>query len=76
MSIEQFGTLLLTLALVTVVIERVVEVYVAKRYNPEKVRARCPLARAEAKFAKAEQELSGERERRHGSSRAFICRHA
>ena len=68
-SIEQIGTLLLTLALVAVVIERAVEVYVAKRYDPEKVFARRPLVRAEAKLAKAEQELSVERERRYGSSR-------
>lgn len=68
-SFEQIGTLLLTLALVAIVIERAVEVYVAKRYDPEKVRARRPLTRAEVKLTKVEQELSEERERRHGSSR-------
>ncbi len=69
-SFGQIGTLLLTVALVAIVIERSVEVYVAKRYDPEKVRVRRPLTRAEAKLAKAEQTLSEERERRHGSSRA------
>ena len=69
-SIEQVFTLLLSLALVALVIERAVEVYVAKRYDPEKLRVRRPLARAEAKLAKAERELSDERERRHGSTRA------
>ena len=69
-SFAQIGTLLLTVALVAIVIERAVEVYVAKRYDPEKVRVRRPLTRAEAKLAKAEQALSEERERRHGSSRA------
>ena len=70
MSFAQIGTLLLTLALVAIVIERAVEVYVAKRYDPEKQRVRRPLMRAEAKLAKAEQALTEERERRHGSSRA------
>ena len=69
-SLAEIGTLLLTLALVAVVIERAVEVYVAKRYDPEKLRVRRPLTRAEARLAKAEQALSAERERRHGSSRA------
>ena len=69
-SFAQIGTLLLTLALVAIVIERAVEVYVAKRYDPEKLRVRRPLTRAEAKLAKAEQALAEERERRHGSSRA------
>ena len=69
-SFADIGTLLLTLALVAVVIERAVEVYVAKRYDPEKLRVRRPLTRAEARLAKAEQALSEERERRHGSSRA------
>lgn len=69
-SFAQIGTLLATLALVAIVIERAVEVYVAKRYDPEKVRVRRPLTRAEVKLTKAEQALSEERERRHGSSRA------
>ena len=34
-SFEQIGMLLLTVALVAVVIERAVEVYVSKRYDPE-----------------------------------------
>lgn len=72
-SFAQIGTLLLTLALVAVVIERAVEVYVAKRYDPEKQRIRRPLTRAEAKLAKAEEALTEERERRHGSSRAVTA---
>ena len=39
-SFEKIGTLLLTLILVALVIERAVEVYVAKRYDPEKLRRR------------------------------------
>ena len=69
-SFEQIGTLLLTVALVAVVIERAVEVYVSKRYDPEKIRVRRPLARAEATLAKMERALAEERERRQGSSRA------
>ena len=72
-SFAQIGTLLLTLALVAIVIERAVEVYVAKRYDPEKQRVRRPLTRAEAKLAKAEQALTEERERRQGSSRAVTA---
>ena len=68
-SLDEIGTLLLTLILVALVIERAVEVYVSKRYDPEKLRLRRPLTRAEAKLAKAEQALAEERERRHGSSR-------
>ena len=68
-SFAQIGALLLTLALVAVVIERAVEVYVAKRYDPEKAIARRPLKRAEVRLAKAEQALAVERERRQGSSR-------
>ena len=69
-TIDQIGTLLLTLALVAVVIERAVEVYVSKRYDPEKLRVTRPVARAEAKLVKAEKLLADERERRHGSTRA------
>ncbi|MYH59401.1 MAG: hypothetical protein F4145_15760 [Boseongicola sp. SB0675_bin_26] len=72
-SFAQIGTLLLTLALVAIVIERAVEVYVAKRYDPEKQRIRRPLTRAEARLAKAEDALTEERERRHGSSRAVTA---
>ena len=69
-SFDDIGTLLLTLILVaTVVIERAVEVYVSKRYDPEKLRLRRPLTRAEAKLSKAEKALDEERERRHGASR-------
>ena len=68
-SFEQIGTLLLTLILVALVIERAVEVYVAKRYDAEKLRLRRPLTRAEAKLVKAETTLAEERERRQGSSR-------
>ena len=68
-SLAQIGTLVATLALVAIVIERAVEVYVAKRYDSEKVRVRRPLTRAEIKLTKVEQVLSEERERRHGSSR-------
>ena len=63
-------TLLLTLILVALVIERAVEVYVSKRYDPEKLTLRRPLARAETKLVKAERALAEERERRHGSSRS------
>ena len=69
-TIDQLGALLLTLALVAVVIERAVEVYISKRYHPEKLRVTRPVARAEAKLAKAEKLLAEERERRHGSTRA------
>lgn len=69
-SFDEIGTLLLTLILVALVIERAVEVYVSKRYDPEKLRLRRPLTRAEAKLSKAEKALDEERERRHGSSRA------
>ena len=68
-SFEQIGTLVLTLILVALVIGRAVEVYVAKRYDPEKLRLRRPLARAEIKLAKAEKALAEERERRQGSTR-------
>lgn len=68
-SFEQIGTLLLTLILVALVIERAVEVYVSKRYDPEKLRLRRPLTRVEAKLVKAEKALAEERERRQGSSR-------
>ena len=68
-SFEQIGTLVLTLILVALVIERAVEVYVAKRYDAEKLRLRRPLTRAEVKLAKAEKALSEERERRQGSTR-------
>ena len=64
-SFEQIGTLFL----VALVIERAVEVYVSKRYDPEKLRLRRPLTRAEAKVVKAEKALAEERERRQGSSR-------
>ena len=68
-SFEQIGTLLLTLILVALVIERAVEVYVAKRYDAEKLRLRRPLTRAEARLVKAEKTLAEERERRQGTSR-------
>ena len=68
-SFEQIGTLVLTLILVALVIERAVEVYVSKRYDPENLRLRRPLTRAETKLANAEQALAEERERRQGSSR-------
>ena len=68
-SFEQIGTLVLTLILVALVIERAVEVYVAKRNDSEKLRLRRPLTRAEAKLAKAEKALAEERERRQGSTR-------
>ena len=68
-SLDEIGTLFLTLILVALVIERAVEVYVSKRYDPQKIGLRRPLTRAEAKLAKAEQTLVEERERRHGSSR-------
>ena len=69
-SFDEIGTLLLTLILVALVIERAVEVYVSKRYDPEKLRLQRPLTRTEAKLAKAEKALGEERELRHGSSRA------
>ena len=68
-SFENIATLFLTLILVALVIERAVEVYVSKRYDPEKLRLRRPLTRAEAKLVKAEKALTEERERRQGSSR-------
>ena len=68
-SFEQVGTLVLTLILVALVIERAVEVYVSKRFDAEKLRVRRPLTRAEAWLAKAEKALAEERERRQGSSR-------
>ena len=68
-SFEQIGTLFLTLILVALVIERAVEVYVSKRFDPEKLRVRRPLTRAEARLTKAEKALAEERERRQGSSR-------
>lgn len=68
-TIDQIGTLLLTFALVAVVIERAVEVYVSRRYDPEKLPINRRLARAQAKLAKAEKLLAEERERRHGSTR-------
>ena len=68
-TIDQIGALVLTLALVAVVIERAVEVFVSKSYDPEKLRVTRPVARAEAKLAKAEKLLAEERERRHGSTR-------
>lgn len=69
-SLQQIGTLLLTLGLVAIVIERAVEVYVSKRYDPEKARFRRPLTRAEAKLAKAEKLLADERERLYALSRS------
>ena len=69
-SFEQVGTLVLTLILVALVIERAVEVYVSKRFDAEKLRVRRPLTRAEATLAKAEKALTEERERRQGSTRA------
>ena len=69
-TIDQIGSLLLMLALVAVVIERAVEVYVSKRYDPEKLRVSRPVARAEVRLAKAEKLLADERERRLGSTRA------
>ena len=54
-SFDEIGTLLLALSLVALVIERAVEVYVSKRYDPEKLRLRRPLTRAEAKLSKAEK---------------------
>ena len=68
-TIDQIGALVLTLALVAVVIERAVEVFVSKSYDPEKLRVTRPVARADAKLAKAEKLLAEERERRHGSTR-------
>ena len=67
-SLENIGVLLLTLALVAIVIERAVEVYVARRYDAEKIRLNRPLVRAQANAAKAEKLLLEERERREGSS--------
>ena len=67
-SLENIGALLLTLAIVATVIERAVEVYVARRYDAEKIRLGRPLARAQANAAKAEKLLAEERERREGSS--------
>ncbi len=67
-SLENVGALLLTLAIVAVVIERAVEVYVARRYDAEKIRLARPLVRAQASLAKAEKLLAEERERREGSS--------
>ena len=69
-TIDQIGALLLTFALVAVIIERAVEVYVSKRYDPENLRLTRPVARAEARLARAERLLAEERERRHGSTRA------
>lgn len=69
-SFEQVGTLVLTLILVALVIERAVEVYVSKRFDAEKLRIRRPLTRAEATLTKAEKALAEERERRQGSTRA------
>ena len=69
-SFEQVGTLVLTLILVALVIERAVEVYVSKRFDAEKLRVRRPLTRAEATLTKAEKTLAEERERRQGSTRA------
>ena len=67
-SLENIAALLLALALVAIVIERAVEVYVARRYDAEKIRLSRPLVRAQANVAKAEKLLSEERERREGSS--------
>ena len=52
------------------IIERAVEVYVSKCYDPEKLRVRRPLTRAEAMVANAEKALTEERERLQGSFRA------
>ncbi len=68
-SFQLLGTVFVTLILVALVIERAVEVYVSKRYDPEKLRLRRPLTRAEAKVLRAEKALTEERERRQGSSR-------
>ena len=68
-SLEQVAALVLSLAFVALVIERAVEVYVSKRYDPEKQRLSRPLTRAETRLAKAEKLLAEERDRRHTLSR-------
>ena len=70
-SLEQVAVILLAIGLVAVIIERAVEVYVSKRYDPEKARLRRPLSRAEVKIVKTEQALAEERQRRLVSSRSF-----
>ena len=68
-TIAQVGALVAALAVVAIVIERAVDVYVAKRYDPEKATVQRPLERARAKLQKADQHLSNERERRQTLSR-------
>ena len=69
-SLAQVGVLFATLALVAIVIERAVEVYVARRYDPDKVRIQRPLVRAKTKLEKVEKLLADERDRRQTLSRA------
>lgn len=52
-----------------IVIERAVEVYVARRYDPDKVHVQRPLVRAKTKLDKAEKFLADERDRRQTLSR-------
>ena len=68
-SLAQVGVLLATVALVAIVIERAVEVYVARRYDPDKLRVQRPLVRAKTKLEKAEKLLADERDRRQTLSR-------
>ena len=69
-SLEPVGALILTLGFIAVVIERAVEVYVSRRYGPEKIRRRRPLTRATTRLEKAERLLTEESERRHTMSRS------
>ena len=68
-SLNQVGVLLATLALVAIVIERAVEVYVSKRFDPDKARIQRPVERAKAKLEKADKLLADERDRRQTLSR-------
>ena len=68
-TVAQVTALVATLALVAIVIERAVDVYVAKRYDPEKASVQRPLERSRTKVQKAEQRLADERERRQTLSR-------
>ena len=68
-TVAQVTALVATLALVAIVIERAVDVYVAKRYDPEKAAVQRPLERARTKLQKAEQRLADERERLQTLSR-------
>ena len=67
-ALEKVLVLLFTFVLIAAVIERAVEVYVAARYDTEKLSTQHELNYAKGKLAKAEIVLSAERERQRGVS--------